>query len=214
MFEKEIKEALKLYGLDETLFDKIKVEKAEQVSEAVRDFAVNYLAEQKAKSELDKKIKELEAEKEKFIKAEKERIEAEFKAKNQHIKPEEKKQDEMPSWMKPFIEKFEMQDKKFSELEEKERAKARKELIQKHLSDSKLPDKLVMHITAEDEAGIKEQIDTFKQIINDSIAERNGDDEKGQKGVASPAVVDEIVNELNSGQGTQSFPGVNIGEIK
>ena len=212
MFEKEIKEALKLYGLDETLFDKIKVEKAEQVSEAVRDFAINYLAEQKAKSELDKKVKELEAEKEKFIKAEKERLVAELKAKNPTT--DEKKPDEMPSWMKPFLEKFDMQDKKFSELDEKEKAKARKELIQKHLSDSKLPDKLVMHITAEDEAGIKEQIDTFKQIINDSIAERNGGDNEKQKGVASPAVVDEIVNELNSGEGTQSFPGVNIGELK
>ena len=212
MFEKEIKEALKLYGLDEALVDKIKVEKAEQVSEAVRDFAINYLAEQKAKSELDKKVKELEAEKEKFIKAEKERLAAELKAKNPTT--DEKKPDEMPSWMKPFLEKFDMQDKKFSELDEKEKAKARKELIQKHLSDSKLPDKLVMHITAEDEAGIKEQIDTFKQIINDSIAERNGGDNEKQKGVASPAVVDEIVNELNSGEGTQSFPGVNIGELK
>ena len=226
MFEKEIKAELKKRGLDESLFDKIKVEKEDQIVEAVYDLKLQEEITKGVKSQIDSEVtKAIKTREENLTKQIRETLETEYKTKLEaelKAKLNPPKPGDTPDIAKLIQESLSPLTQKIEELEEVKKKEARDKTVLSKLKAAELPESWAPHITAMEEDkideqvnSVKEQIDAMRQAEIDKLLKENGTPFSGNKKVAGDALVESIANERNKGSAGGDFLGVDIdGKLK
>jgi len=212
--EEKIKAEFKKYGLDENdekLIAKIKVDKEEQIEEAVRDFAIDYFAERKYDQRMAKALA-----------TQKEKLEEEWNKQKTELeeklaKPKEDNSGkDMPKepdfkqvigeYLKPYIDKIETLSR------EQEQSKI-SQAITAELEKAQLPaDKFARFVRVEKIDDVHEAVDGLKKEI-DSIKQSAVDQELKNVGVppgGKQPIEDSIIKTLaeNDGKKNPKSPGV------
>ena len=181
MFEAQIKNALKSAGLDEGLWTQIKVEKEEQIENAVVDF----MAARNLQSEVDKRVTQaLKTQEAKLKKEYEEKLEAELKKvteKNTQKDEGKKDQDTMTPEQKE-IQSLKETNKiimeKLDGLTTKISASDKSTIIRAELKKQGLSEKFESNIVVDDPGKIAEAVSGFKAnfdeqqqvIINEKLS--------------------------------------------
>jgi len=213
MLKDKIKAALKKFGLDEELYEKIKAEKEEDIDKAILDYVKNSEADKRATQAVQTREAKLKEEFEKKQKELLEKIEALEKAKEPDPEPGKNKETKpvdvaeiIKKAMTPFAEKLE-------KLEQANAIRSRESILKSELETAKLDPDWAKHITATDEDGIKTQVGEVKARIEaiqqaklDEIL-KDGAPSGSQKAVGD-SIIEEVAEEMNNGSPTSSPVGI------
>jgi len=194
MFEEQIKAALKKRGLDENLFSKIKVEKEEEIDEAVVDLKIELKISEGLQKERDILIsKTAEQQRVKFAK-EKEDLLKQYEGKKDEKKPTlDGEKNDPPEWVKSIQESHKSVTERLEKIESARTKDSLDKMIFKTLEAEKLPKEMAKYITVESENGIKDAIEAVKKDFfavqkSENLKNLNGNGIKDSKGAESATV--------------------------
>jgi len=214
--EEKIKAELKKRGLDESLWTKIKVDKEEQIEEAVYDLKLQTDVQKHVQKELDQAVTKAVTTREENLREE---IEKELKEKYKIEEPPEKDdkppeniadvmaqvpkliQDELTKALKPLTETI-------GTLSKAKTTEDRNVIILNELKEAELDPQWATSITAEKPEEIKEQVEGLKTrlsgIVQDQINKQMKDAGIPHTALArknaSDSLIEEIAERHNKGR--------------